>query len=132
MTLKDEVMHSINRLFSKNKLDIKLNSLLFFRPVIREPPFEHMEVINDKHRLSSCSPVCVVFEIVFGNRRMEYESKYINENGIFSLQSFKLRYCDFFSEEEPLKIMEKMEQPVKLFLLYMSSILQLLSSGKKA
>jgi len=127
--LKDEVMKVMNELFSKNNLDIKLNSLVIFRPVIHEPPFENMEVLNNADRLLSCNPVCTVFEMTVNGRRIEYESKYSNDDGSFSLTSYRPRFCEYFSGEDPKEVIEKMEQSTKFVLLIILSVFRILCLG---
>ena len=124
MDLKDDVIKIINTIFEKNNIDIKFESMFLFRPVVREPPFEKMEVIRDRDRLLYCDPICTVFLIDIENRRMEYEAEFKNYGGKMSLKSYKLRYCDYFPNEDPKKIEGIMAEKIKFVLIFLSAIMR--------
>lgn len=128
MPLKDDVIRILNIYFEKNKINIRINEALFFRPVVSEPPFEYMEVINDAKRVLFCNPVCTVFLMTIDDRRLEYEAEYHNDDGELSITSYKLRFCEYFSNEDHKKIEEKMDQTVRFVLMAISTILRMLPS----
>lgn len=130
MTLKDEVIKALNSIFERSKINIKFESMLLFRPVVREPPFENMEVIHDAKRILFCNPICSVFELNFYNRHVEYEVKYQNDDGKLSLASYKLRYCEYRANEDPKKVEKTMDERIKIILLFIAGALQI-ASGKK-
>lgn len=120
MDLKDEVMKKLNSVFKRSTLDIKLEDLFLFRPVVKELPFEKMEVIRDATRALYCDPICAVFLIDFHGRRLEYEAKFNNNEGELSLASYTLRYCDYFPDEDPKKIGEEMAKSREILLIIMA------------
>lgn len=128
MALKDDMIRIINTLFERNKINIRLKEMLFFRPVVREPPFEHMEIIDDAKRVLYCNPICTVFLMTVDNRRLEYETEYQNDDGELAITSYRLRYCDYFPNEDPKKIENNMDQTVRFVLLVISAILKVLAS----
>lgn len=104
--------------------------MLLFRPVVREPPFENMEVINNAKRVLFCNPVCTVFLMTIDDRRLEYEAEYQNDDGELSVTSYRLRYCDYFPKEDPKRIEDNMDQTVRFVLLVTSAVLKVLCSGE--
>ena len=96
--------------------------------VLKMTRHNKLEVIKDAKRLLYCNPICSVFLMHFEGRRMEYEAKFRNDDGKFSLMSFKLRYCDYFPDEDPKKIEEGMAERIKFILLFLSAIFTVLIS----
>jgi len=114
--LDDDLKRALNRLFDENDVDIKIKTLVLYRPVFHEPPFEHIEVIKDAKRVMDCNVVHLVLNMDHYGRNCECELVYKNINGQFQNVSCQLMYCDIFpGEQERLTdIQEKIAEAFKV------------------
>jgi hypothetical protein len=112
LMLKDDVMKFLNLFFERTNLPIRITELLLYRPVIHEPPFEHLEVINEASRLASCDPLFIEIGLKHNSRWYEYQIRCRNEQGSFAPGIYLLKYCDIYPGEDPKKVEKDMEENI--------------------
>lgn len=130
MALKDDVKKMLNTFFERQGEPIKFNWILLYRPVFREPPFEHIEVINSADRLSACDPIYILFQIKYIDHRYDYETRCRNEDGKFRITFCQLKACDVFAEEDAKELERKMSETIRFINYQIVSLLEFLSTKK--
>ena len=129
--LSDDLKKAFNIHFEKSNIPIKINELVLFRPVMHEPPFEHIEVINDAKRFLDCNNLNMVISIEQNDRRYECELRYKNENGKLQNTEAQLQYCDIMPNENIENLQRSILETFKLLGMLINSTVESMVKKKE-
>jgi hypothetical protein len=97
--LKEQVMDTLNELFVKFKVPMKIKDIFLYRPTFHELPFEDFEPINDARRLAVCDPLCIEFDYEYSNYNFSYHIECTNSKGAFRVKTLMLKSADIYPKD---------------------------------
>jgi hypothetical protein len=121
--LKDEIIKTLNDLFAKFKVPLKIKDLFLYRPVMHELPFEDFEPIHEAKRLITCNPLCVELDYEFNNYNFSYHLECVNEKGTFAIKEQWLKNSDIYPVDTKDMTVDEKEITKKSGIAEFSSVL---------
>jgi hypothetical protein len=94
--LNDEVIKTLNELFTKFKIPMKIKDLFLYRPVFHQVPFEDCEVITETGKLAVCNSLCIEFDYEYNGYNFSYHIECKNVKGAFHRKEMWLKGSDIY------------------------------------
>lgn len=121
--LKDEIITTLNEVFTKFKIPMKIKDLFLYRLVFHEVPFEDFEPINEAKRLTACNSLCIEFDYELEGYNFSYHLECTNANGTFVLKEQMLKGSDIYPSDTKDNIVDEKEITKKSRIDVFSSLL---------
>jgi len=130
--LNDEIIKTINEIFAKFKIPMKVKDLFLYRPFYHEIPFENFEPINDATRLATCDPLCIEFDYEFNGYNFSYHLECTKTKGAFSLKEKWLKGSDIYASDAKGDIVDEANMTKKSRVdVFASLLLRILSLASR-